>query len=215
MNDNNGYKDYRGPAGYTAPPNGYTAPVAEAPHGYIAPPPKPICDARGVKRNPNILITFFLSCIPGAQFMYMGLLKKGAMYLTLTMLSIFGIVMMAESGGNSVLVFPFIIAVSLCGLISFFDGLRTRRLIRSGVEVTDSIDSMLGFIARNKSRIFLIAAIVFGVAAIGTILPWGFFRPIMNILRIAALFFCGYICLQPMLAKYKTKETSATQNNQI
>ena len=117
----------------------YTAPPA---YGY--PPAAP---------RVNIVMMFFLSALPGANYMYMGLIKRGLCVMAAFFASIYATAMF---GGM-----PFAFIIPILAITSMFDGFRIRRLINAGESVPDNIDDVREFIRTHRAVIFIAIAAAF------------------------------------------------------
>jgi len=136
--------------------------VEHAPH--VVPPPFPM------RRNVNGALLFLLSlCFPpGANYMYMGLIKRGlaamcGFFLVIYLLATFHWV--------------FSFAIPILVITCFFDSFQIRRRINAGEHVEDGIGDVLNGLLSNKPLAILILAIV-GIAFAGTIL--GLFAQIIE-----------------------------------
>ena len=89
---------------------------------------------------------FIFSWIPGANHMYMGLMKRGL----LTMGLFFGSIMIVDSVfRNGAMAF-----LPAMGFIwSFFDGFNIRRRINNGEKVEDNLDEATDFVMNHKVAI--------------------------------------------------------------
>jgi len=111
----------------------------------------PRATACHAKHHVNILLLLIFSALPGANYMYEGLIKRGLFAMT----SFFVLVSV-----TSVLHMP-LLGVLICILwfTSFFDGIHIRRKINSGVCVDDSVEDIISFVKRNKTGIIIFAAV--------------------------------------------------------
>jgi len=122
--------------------------------------------------------------LPGLNYMYMGLIKRGLMAMS----AFFGLIFMISqlSGVFNILAFAIPILVITC----IFDGFNVRRRINAGEEISDSIDDIITAIKRHKRIIvsFLILMVV--VYVVGSMLPFlGRFIPIIFIVWAVLTFF--------------------------
>lgn len=85
---------------------------------------------------------FVLSLLPGAGYMYLGLIKRGGFVMSIFFLAIYLI------SAVRINVIGFLIPIIFC--TSFFDSFRILKLIRMGVDVQDDIDDVKGFVMKNK-----------------------------------------------------------------
>jgi len=103
-------------------------------------------------------LLFLLSAIPGLNYMYLGLMKRGLFIMTL----FFGAVFVAHEIGARILMFC--IFILMC--FSLFDGFRVRRLLIDGFVVQDASDDLIAFFKMHRTPImlFLAAVLLFGFA---------------------------------------------------
>jgi len=115
-----------------------------------APAPPPAGDGR-------ILwgLLFLFSFLPGANYMYMGLLKRG-----LATMSCFFLLIFMVSSTNMPLQLMLIFAIPVVAIASFFDGFNLRRRINAGEEVRDDIGDSLNGILQNKFLCTLILVVI-------------------------------------------------------
>ena len=105
---------------------------------------------RDVKNPISWGLLFLFSVViplPGANYMYMGLIKRGLM----AMFAFFGIIYLGIHLSHLGLLFWFSIPVLY--LACTFDGFRLRTLINAGEIVTDGIDDIMPFIRRNMGTL--------------------------------------------------------------
>ncbi len=138
----------------TAIPPSAQRPVPPLPPRPTAPPPAPMY--RGGPR-PNRFFLFVLSMIPGANYMYLGLMKRGlfvmSTFFLCTYLASFGIYGFPAFG----LVIPVLV------ITSFFDGFNLRRKMIEGEDVPDDISGILSFISNNKLLIGGVVVLLLGM----------------------------------------------------
>ena len=133
------------------------APEERAAHSSVPPPA-----AHGGRIMWGLL--FLFSFLPGANYMYMGLLKRG-----LATMSCFFLLIFMVSSTNMPLQLMVIFAIPVVVIASFFDGFNLRRRINAGEEVRDEIGDVLNSILQNKFLCTLIL-IVIAVTLIVTVL---------------------------------------------
>jgi len=105
------------------------------------------------------LLFMFSLFPPGANYMFMGLMKRGLATMCGFFLLIFMITVLS---GTSMLLVVFALIIYV--LTSVFDGFNIRRRINAGESITDNLDDMLGGLFRNKLFtfvIFVLLALVF------------------------------------------------------
>ena len=162
---------------------------------FPAPPETPEGPPRPFVRGPInfgmlFLFTFILPIpfcpIPGVNYMYMGMIKRGLVAMT----AYFGtIYLMIMSFVNGLWVLGLFFALSLPVLIlaSAFDAFRLRQRINAGEYVTDNADDVLAFIRRN--RLFILAFLGVLAMLIFDIGPTPLLRPIGQALPVALILF--------------------------
>ncbi len=123
-------------------------PVAPPRHYTSAPTPPPAYS----RHRPSRLVLFMLSAIPGANHMYLGLMKRGLFVLSMFALSIY---LTSLLGGYPAAIIP-IIAIA-----SFFDGFNLRRKIIDGVPVSDSVSEITNFL--SKYKLYIIGFFLLGL----------------------------------------------------
>jgi len=109
-------------------------------------------------------LLFLFSFLPGANYMYMGLLKRG-----LAVMSVFFLLIFMVSSTNMPLQLMLIFAIPVVFITSFFDGFNLRRRINAGEEVRDDIGDALNSILQNKFLCTLILVVI-AVTLIFTVL---------------------------------------------
>ena len=122
--------------------------------------------------------------LPGLNYMYMGLIKRGLMAMS----AFFGLIFMGSqlAGGFSIFAFAIPILVIAC----IFDGFNLRRRINSGEEISDSIDDILNTVKRNRRIILSFLLLLVIVHVVGSMLPFlGRFIPIIFVVWAVLTFF--------------------------
>jgi len=109
-------------------------------------------------------LLFLFSFLPGANYMYMGLLKRG-----LATMSLFFLLIFMVSSVNMPLRLMIIFAIPVLVISSFFDGFNVRRRINAGEVVRDDIGDALNSILQNKFLCTLILVVI-AVTLIVTVL---------------------------------------------
>ena len=128
------------------------------------------------KISGGLLFFFSLLFPPGANYMYMGLIKRGLAIMSAFFLIIFLITVVSMP-----LTLFLSLSLGVIYLASFFDGFSVRRRINSGEIIKDDVGEAFGFILKNRTArtIFLvvIAVIVlvnilgFAINVISALLP--------------------------------------------
>jgi hypothetical protein len=107
----------------------------------------------------GLLFLFSLLFPSGANYMYMGLIKRGLAAMCGFFLLVYLVVLLK---------FPFVVlaafAIPVYWITCFFDGFHIRRRINSGEIVEDGIGSILGAMLRNKTlMVFFLIIIVIAI----------------------------------------------------
>lgn len=100
-----------------------------------------------VKKDVNGFFLFCLSCLPGLNYMYMGLIKRGIFMMA----AFFGMFAVLINTGS-------VMAGAIFTIIffaSFFDGFKIRKKLLRGVPVEDSFDDITSAISAHKGGIIL------------------------------------------------------------
>jgi hypothetical protein len=118
--------------------------------------------------NGGLLILFSLFFPPGANYMYMGLIKRGLAAMSGFFLLIY-LLITSFTGGAIALGILFSLSLPVLWFACFFDGFHIRRRINDGEVVEDGIGDVLSSLFRNKT-LALILLIIIGIAFAGTIL---------------------------------------------
>jgi len=136
-----------------------------------APPP-----AASGHSKVSLGVLFFFSFLPGANYMYMGLMKRGLATMTGFFLLFFLI-----SQTSMPLTLVMIFGLTVLYFASFFDGFNVRRRLNAGEPVRDDIGELLNSILANKflrtlflvviAVMIIISVLQITVAVIGRLLP--------------------------------------------
>lgn len=141
-------------------------------------PPHTAAPLRSNRVSFGLLLFFSLCFPPGANYMYMGLMKRGLA----TMAGFFLLIFLIAGSGAWPL--TMLMSFSLVVLIfaSFFDGFNVRRRINSGEAVRDDVGDIVNSVISNRflrTIILVIVAILLivnvlglAISIIGTLLPW-------------------------------------------
>jgi len=105
-----------------------------------------------LRHRKSRLVTFVLSMLPGLNYMYLGLMKRGLFFMTLFFMLTF-FVRETRVGALSFTVF---MLICFC----LFDAFRIRRLLRDGFSVPDNIDDVIAFYKNNKKLVWILGAIL-------------------------------------------------------
>ena len=137
-------------------------------------------------RNISWGLLFLFSVVimlPGLNYMYMGLIKRGL----LAMSAFFGVIFLGTqlSGALSWL---FAFAIPILVIACIFDGFNIRRRINAGEAVSDSVDDVMNFIRRNRVIILGVLVLFLVIHIIGALWPW---------IMIAAIILAAVILFKP------------------
>ena len=110
-------------------------------------------------------LLFLFSFIPGVNYMYLGLIKRGLAVMVGFFLLIYFI---------TVSPFPLLLllvfSIPVYYLTSLFHSFGLRRRINAGEAVGDSIDDVVNFLRRNKGLIIGFIILLFGVSIAGSLI---------------------------------------------
>jgi len=133
-------------------------------------------------------LLFCFSALPGANYMYMGLIKRGLFMMAAFFASIYLVVALGP--------LPFAFIIPILVATSFFDGFRLRRHINAGETVEDGFGEVREFIRANRTVVLAGLAVLF----IWTLLDrfWNFVESILpfslNLGWLIPWFFIGLGC---------------------
>ena len=163
---------------------------------------------------PSRGLNFLLSLMPGAGHMYQGLMRRGVLLMALfacaiTLAAVFSHLNIYGLGG--ILVGAAITAIVVLYFFSFFDSMRTCRLIRSGVYLGNREQDLLlelpsvKFAAAGRGRKVLgIVLVIIGALGlfgylVSEFIPdewvWYYVRPALNVLLPLAFLVAGIVLL--------------------
>lgn len=114
-----------------------------------------------------ILLVLSLAFPPGANYMYMGLIKRGLAAMCAFFMLIFLIV--AADGGIATVLFA--LSLPVLWFASFFDGFHIKRRINAGEAVPDGIDDVISTMRNNKA-ITLVIIFIVGLTFAGNFLDF-------------------------------------------
>jgi hypothetical protein len=177
----------------------------EAPH-----PPHEHHRVSGV-REPNAFLLFIFSFLPGANYMYMGLIKRG-----LFVMSSFFLLCYLSAAFNSVLIG---LAIPVLVITAFFDGFNIRRRIIAGASIPDDVEDILGVPKRHKTA-FVIGAILFLAAGAAESLRHFFIFGMHNrtfswVVLIAIIAFAALYALGSSKARARRRLDRKNDDNEI
>ncbi|MCL1998306.1 MAG: hypothetical protein FWG65_06005 [Turicibacter sp.] len=115
---------------------------------------------------PLFLLTFIIP-VPGLNYMYMGLMKRGLAVMS----GYFGLLFMISMVRTDALSLLFVFAIIVVFCASLFDGFNTRRRINAGEYVTDNIDDIRDFLHNYKFIILVILVVALAGSMFGSFMP--------------------------------------------
>jgi hypothetical protein len=120
----------------------------------------------------------FVIPVPGVNYMYMGLIKRGltamvGFFLLIYLLSVF-------NAWPFSLIFG--LAIPVYWLTCMFDGYNIRRRINAGEAVYDDVEDILSFLKRNKNLIIGFIVVIVAISLISTV--FAILSPILPILIV-------------------------------
>lgn len=134
-------------------------------HAPSTPPSPSAAHSPHSKISSGLLFFFSLCFPPGANYMYMGLMKRG-----LAAMCGFFLLIFVAIGSSMPLALLLWLAVPVFYISSFFDGFNVRRRINAGEVVRDDVGDALNGIINNKflrTLVLVVIAIVLIVNVIG------------------------------------------------
>lgn len=103
-------------------------------------------------------LLFLCSCVmPGVNYMYLGLIKRGLFFLS----AFFSIVFAMSVTGMGELG----ILIPILWVTSFFDGFEKKRRLNSGAYVPDSVDDILSWLKKYRTPV-IVAGVFFLVMGV-------------------------------------------------
>lgn len=121
-------------------------------------------------------LLFLFSFLPGANYMFMGLMKKGifamsSFFMSIYLISYFHLLL-------------FIFTLPIIWFYSFFDGFRIKRNLNAGIYVDDNIDPIINFIKKYTFQILIVLLAIFAFSFIST-----FFNTTLNFFGISRYYY--------------------------
>jgi len=115
-------------------------------------------------------LVFIFSFLPGASYMYLGLIKRGLA----AMCGFFMLIYMLTLAYGSVLGWPvtlfFALSLPVCFLTYAFDSFNIRRRMLAGEVVPDNIDDIIFFFQRNKKVLLMLLIVVIGLGVVASLI---------------------------------------------
>lgn len=146
---------------------------------------------KGVYYMKRGLILFF-SLLPGANYMYMGLIKRGLAAMCGFFLLIYFLTVVAGSIIGGPLTLLIILAMPVLILTCAFDSFNIRRRIANGEVVQDNIDDVINFLHRWRKPLLTILVICIGLGVFGSFISW-IFSPLRHIFPWLIIGFGAYL----------------------
>jgi len=115
---------------------------------HYPPPPAP----SQLRHRKSKLLTFLFSLLPGLNYMYLGLMKRGLFFMTF----FFSLSVLIREIRISMFSFTIFMLMCFC----LFDSFRIRRLLRDGFDVPDSIDDVISFYKSNRKPVWMLFGIL-------------------------------------------------------
>lgn len=163
---------------------------------------------------PNSLLNFLVSFVPGAGQMYQGLMQRGVVLMLFFAVGIATSAFFSSLniwGIRSLFISMSVTCTIIVYLYSFFDSMRTCRLIRSGAQIDDALSNLnskielpqVDFKERGKTLAGAVLVVIGGLGIVSFVLSnmvpyWivdTYVRPAMEALIPAALFIVGVALL--------------------
>ena len=127
--------------------------------GYYAPKRR----HTGMHRVSGLMVLIF-SCLPGVNYMYMGLIKRGLVALLGFFLLVYMTAQFRFWPISMLMGLSFPVYILACT----FDAFNTRRRINAGEHVEDNIDDIISFIKRNKHILIGFLVLIIALSLINT-----------------------------------------------
>jgi len=147
----------------------------------------------------NAFLVFCFSALPGANYMYMGLIKRGLCMMAAFFGSIYAT---ATLGG-----LPFAFLIPILAVTSMFDGFRIRRLLNAGEKVEDNMEDVLDFLRSHRTLVIGVVVIAAMFAASNMLSNIFYFN--FSLRRISPWVFIGLGCYFVFHRKGKARPAEA------
>jgi hypothetical protein len=136
-------------------------------------------------------LVFIFSFLPGAGYMYLGLMKRGLAAMCGFFLLIYLLTLVAGSflGGPLTVLLAF--SLPICFLTYTFDAFNIRRRMLNGELVNDNIDDVIAFFKRNSKTLLVLLLLCVGLGVFGSLVG-AIIRPILNLIPMLLIAFCLY-----------------------
>jgi len=105
-----------------------------------------------LRNRKSKFLTFVFSALPGLNYMYLGLMKRGLFFMSL----FFALTIVVRE----IRIGMFSLSVFMLICFCLFDSFRIRRLLRDGFDVPDSIDDVASFYRSNRKPVLLLIGIL-------------------------------------------------------
>lgn len=151
-------------------------------------------------------LTCMFSFLPGAGYMFLGLIKRGLFFLAAFFLSCY----LVGIFDSSIAGFTLVIIL----IVSFFDTLRVRRLLNSGVYVEDGFDDILGFVKKYFALISVVFLFDILRTVFRTFFGWGGYGSTFynSIFGIIIIIFGGLISYNALVKNKHDKNSDFDSN---
>ena len=162
--------------------------AAPPPPRYFVPPPRPV-------KCPSGFLTFVFSFFPGANYMYLGLMKRGLAAMCGFFLLIYMLTLVSGSVFGGPLTVLLGLALPVCYLSYMFDGFNVRRRMMAGEVVPDGIEDVLAFLQRNKKPLLTLLILCLALGAAGSVINV-IISPFLNLVPLLIIGLVLYILLK-------------------
>jgi len=122
------------------------------------PPPQQHSHDVPLRFRKSRFLLFLFSALPGLNYMYLGLMKRGLFFLTF----FFVTTILIRETRIGILGFGVFMLMCFC----LFDAFRIRRLMRDGFDAPDSIDDVIAFYKGNKKATLLLFVILIAIGIV-------------------------------------------------
>ena len=158
--------------------HGYGYGFGGHPHPHGLPP----YHGRGAAPRVSGFLLLLFSALPGANYMYMGLIKRGLCMMA----AFFGSIYITGMFGGM----PFAFLIPILAVTSLFDGFRVRRLLNAGEKVEDNINDVRQFIREHRAMLTVAVGVLIGIHLLNSL---------NRLLHSMAIFQFGSRVLMPWL----------------
>ncbi|MCL2203897.1 MAG: hypothetical protein FWB88_08160 [Defluviitaleaceae bacterium] len=128
-------------------------------------------------------LVFIFSFLPGANYMYMGLIKRGLAAMCGFFLLIYLLTLVSGSILGGPLTLLLSLSLPVVVLTCAFDSFNIRRRMLAGEVVNDNIDDVIGFFARNKKILIMVVLLCVGLGVAGSLVS-ALVRPLRHLIPL-------------------------------